>query len=223
MQVRFSDRVAAGQALAQQMQELKGCDGLVLGLPRGGMPVAAEVARGLGLPLSVVPVRKIGVPGNPELAAAAIAGMQGQSVVANESLLQGFGLDAEGLERLAAHKRPELARIHALWGNLEALAALAGKTAILVDDGIATGATMRAAIGEVRQHHPARVVVATPVAAPDAVAQIRPIVDQVICLRQPEPFVAVGAHYDNFPQISDDEVSRILRAASGLPVVAGSL
>ena len=110
MAFRFSNRVAAGQALAAQMARLKGCDGVVLGLPRGGVPVAAEVARALGLPLSVIAVRKIGVPGNPELAAAAIGGPKGESLARNEALLRDFGLDTAGLERLATRERAELAR-----------------------------------------------------------------------------------------------------------------
>lgn len=218
MTFRFSNRVAAGQALAAQMARFKGCDGVVLGLPRGGVPVAAEVARALGLPLSVIAVRKIGVPGNPELAAAAIGGPMGESIARNEALLRDFGLDTTGLERLAARERTELARRHAMWGAQALGPLLKGKTAILVDDGIATGATMRAAIAQVRLHHPARVVVAVPVAAPDSAADIALLADEVICLSQPDPFMAVGTHYADFPQVSDDEVSALLRAALSRPV-----
>ena len=218
MAFRFSNRVAAGQALAAQMARLKGCDGVVLGLPRGGVPVAAEVARALGLPLSVIAVRKIGVPGNPELAAAAIGGPKGESLARNEALLRDFGLDTAGLERLATRERAELARRHALWGAQALGPMLKGKTAILIDDGIATGATMRAAIAQVRLHHPARVVVAAPVAAPDSLADIARLADEVICLSQPDPFMAVGAHYADFPQVTDDEVSTLLRAALSRPV-----
>jgi putative phosphoribosyl transferase len=218
MTFRFSNRVAAGQALAARMARLKGCDGVVLGLPRGGVPVAAEVARALGLPLSVIAVRKIGVPGNPELAAAAIGGPLGESLARNEALLRDFGLDAAGLERLAARERTELARRYAMWGAQALGPLLKDKTAILVDDGIATGATMRAAIAQVRLHHPARVVVAVPVAASDAVADIALLADKVICLAQPDPFIAVGTHYADFPQVSDEEVSAVLRAALSHPV-----
>ena len=216
---RFSDRVAAGQALARQMARFAGCNGIVLGLPRGGVPVAAQVARELGLPLSVVPVRKIGVPGNPELAAAAIGGALGESVARNDALMAECGLDSASLARLATRERAELARRHALWGGGDALGPLLrGKVAILVDDGIATGATMRAAIAQVRLHHPAQVVVAVPVAAADALAAIAPLADEVICLSQPDPFIAVGAHYADFPQVSDETVSALLRAPLSHPV-----
>lgn len=214
----FSDRRAAGIALAQHMDRYRGRRAVVLGLPRGGLPVADEVARALGLPLDIMLVRKIGAPGNPELAVAAVAGAGGRVLVLNEGLARSFGLDAAGIEDLAAPQRAELARRRALWLGDRGAADLASKIAILVDDGMATGATMRAAVKAARAQGAAEVVVAVPVGAADTVADLSGLADKVICLSQPDPFIAVGGHYSDFPQVSDTEVRDILdAAASRLP------
>jgi putative phosphoribosyl transferase len=213
----FPDRRAAGRRLAERLQHLAGPGTIVLGLPRGGLPVADEVARHLGAPLDIVLVRKIGMPMNPELALGAIAGPEGQALVLNTELVDAYGIDAARIEALAAPQRVELARRRALWGARLQPGALEGKVVILVDDGIATGATMRAAIAAARAEHPLRVVVATPVAAPDTLAQLTQLADEVVCLSAPAAFSAVGLHYASFPQLDDDEVRAILDAALSTP------
>lgn len=210
----FPDRRTAGILLAKHLEHYRGHNAVVLGLPRGGLPVAAEVARALDLPLDVILVRKVGFPGHAELAVAAIAGPEGRTLVLNEDLARSAGINAAMIERLAAPQRQELARRRKLWLGERGAVGLAGKTAILIDDGLATGATMRAAIAAVREEGPELVVVAVPVAPPDAVAAISGSVDEVVCLSQPKAFFAVGGHYDEFPQVSDDEVHDLLEAAA---------
>ncbi len=210
MEPRFPDRRAAGRALAGALGHLAGPDTIVLGLPRGGLPVADEVARDLNAPLDIVLVRKIGMPGNPELALGAIAGPEGQTQVLNADLVNLSGMDAAMIEAQAAPQRAELARRRALWGARLQPGALKGKVVILVDDGIATGATMRAAIAAVRADHPLRVIVAAPVAAPDTLEQMSRLADEVVCLSAPLAFCAVGNHYISFPQLDDDDVRAIL-------------
>jgi putative phosphoribosyl transferase len=209
----FADRRAAGKALADRLAAFAGPGTVVLALPRGGLPVADEVARALGAPLDIVLVRKIGMPGNPELALGAIAGPGGQTMVLNEGLVSLYGIEPETIAAEAEPQRAELQRRQRLWGGQLAPGALKGKTALLVDDGIATGATMRAAIAAVRADQPARVIVASPVAPPDVVAAMEGMADQVVCLHMPQDFTAVGLHYANFPQLEDDEVARILAGA----------
>lgn len=209
----YPDRRAAGRVLARQLRHLAGPDAIVLGLPRGGLPVADEVARDLKAPLDLVLVRKIGMPMNPELALGAIAGPEGQTQVLNTELISVYGIETAMIEAQAAPERAELARRRKLWGTRLQPGALRGKVVILVDDGIATGATMRAAIASVRADHPLRVVVAAPVAAPDTLARMRQLADEVVCLSTPSAFSAVGQHYASFPQIGDEEVRSILAAA----------
>jgi putative phosphoribosyl transferase len=210
MTPRFHDRISAGRELARALAAFGGPDTVVLGLPRGGLPVAAEVARALNAGLEVVLVRKIGMPFDSELALGAIAGPEGQSIVLNPGLVRALGIDDAGIEALARPARAELARRRALWGTRLQPGALAGKRVILVDDGIATGATMRAAIAAVRAERPAQIVVATPVAAPSALAELHGLADDLICLHAPQGFVAVGTHYARFPQVEDDEVRALL-------------
>ncbi|MBA3909155.1 MAG: phosphoribosyl transferase [Rhodobacter sp.] len=209
----FPDRRAGGRALAEKLGHLAGEDTVVLGLPRGGLPVADEIARALGAPLDIVLVRKIGMPLNPELALGAIAGPEGGTLVLNDEMVSAYGIDADTIEAQAAPSRAELARRSALWGTRLTPGALKGKRVILVDDGIATGATMRAAIAAVRADRPARVIVATPVAPPDTIAAMAALADEVVCLATPAFFTAVGLHYASFPQLDDDEVRRILAGA----------
>lgn len=214
MDPAFPDRRAAGRALAARLDPLKGAETIVLGLPRGGLPVADEVARALGAPLDIVLVRKVGMPGNPELALGAIAGPEGGTMVLNEELIRLYGIDRDTIEAQAAPQRAELVRRRKLWGARLEPGALRGKRVILVDDGIATGATMRAAIEAVRADQPAEVVVATPVAPPEVVDAMARLADRVICMASPAAFVAVGRHYADFPQLDDAEVKDILAAAA---------
>ena len=210
----FADRQAAGQQLAQRLGHLAGqADTVVLGLPRGGLPVAAEVALALGAPLEVVLVRKIGAPMNPELALGAVAGSQGQVLILNDALMAQLGLTRSTVDRLATQARAELARRALLWGAGSTSDSLRGKQVILVDDGIATGATMQAALAALRQAAPARIILAVPIAGRDSLLALAKAADEVICLQSPASFGAVGAHYVQFPQVSDEEVSAILATA----------
>jgi putative phosphoribosyl transferase len=206
----YPDRRAAGVALAERIGGAGGGHRIVLALPRGGVPVAAEVARALRLPLDLVLVRKIGCPGEPDLALAALAGPAGEVLVTNEEIRAQAGLDAGDVERLAAPERAELARRRALWLGARPAPELAGATVILVDDGAATGATMRAAVRAVRAMGALRVVAAVPVGSAEALATLWQEADKVVCPLVPRPFRAVGAHYALFPQVGDDEVRDIL-------------
>lgn len=210
MDPTFPDRRAAGRALAARLRHLAGPGTIVLGLPRGGLPVADEVSQVLNAPLGIVLVRKIGMPGNPELALGAIAGPEGRTQVLNAELVRFYGMDSADIEAQAAPERAELERRRRLWG---ASPSLKGKVVILVDDGIATGATMQAAIVAVRADLPLRIVVATPVAAKDSLDHISRSADEVICLSAPDSFSAVGNHYVRFQQLGDDDVRDILSAA----------
>jgi putative phosphoribosyl transferase len=216
----FRDRRTAGRLLAQRLVHLAGPETIVLGLPRGGLPVADEVARHLKAPLDLVLVRKIGMPMNPELALGAVAGPEGQTLVLNSDLVNAYGIDAALIEAQAAPERAELARRSVLWGARLQPGALKGKLVILVDDGIATGATMRAAIAAVRADRPLRVVVAAPVAPPDTLDEMSQAADEVVCLSAPAAFTAVGYHYASFPQLGDDDVRTILAAAGSAPAAA---
>lgn len=206
----FADRAAAGRALVPGLESYRGQNAIVLALPRGGLPVASEVALALALPLDLMLVRKVGVPHQPELAVAAIAGPEGGVVVINDAVARMAGLDAQAIERLARPERAELARRRLAYLGGRAVPDLAGRTVILVDDGAATGATMRAAIRAARALGAARVVVALPTAAADTLAQLRAEAEDVVCLTTPFPFIAVGGQYRDFPQLSDAEVIQIL-------------
>ncbi|MCE6969956.1 MULTISPECIES: phosphoribosyltransferase [Rhodobacterales] len=205
----LTDRTEAGQRLAERLSDLRVADALVLALPRGGVPVAVEIARALDCPLDLLLVRKVGLPGYPELAIAAVSGPEGQDLVVNEALLTAVGLSLHEIDALAEKERAELARRRRLW-QLGAEVPVSGRTVILVDDGMATGTTMLAALQSLRALKPARIVVALPVAATSALALVRPLVDRIECLAEPEPFVAVGAHYDQFPQVPDETVGELL-------------
>lgn len=210
--MRFTDRREAGRVLAVRLAELPGLhDVIVLGLPRGGLPVAEEVASALHAPLDLVNVRKLGVPGHEELAMGAIAA--GGVRVVDERALAMLGVDRAQLERAAEDEGFELARRERLYHEGRAAPPLRGRTVILVDDGLATGATMQAAVAAVRADAPAKVVVAVPVAPADAVARLWRLADEVVVLSVPDPFFSVGAWYDDFTQVSDDEVRGILARA----------
>jgi predicted phosphoribosyltransferase len=210
MDERFADRREAGRMMAEALARFKGAGATVLALPRGGVPVAYEIARALDAPLGVFVVRKLGVPGHSELAMGAIA--SGGTRVLNQELIEDLGIPAAAIEAVVAAETRELARREELYAG-RGLPALRDRTVILVDDGLATGATMRAAVLAVRQHEPARVVVAVPVGAPSTCEALRRDADEVVCLRTPEPFAAVGLWYRRFDQTSDDEVRALLDAA----------
>lgn len=205
----FADRREAGRALAQALIHHAGTDAVVLGLPRGGVPVAAEVARVLGGTLDVWVVRKLGVPYQPELGMGAIS--EGPAVVLDRSIVGALGIRRGALFEVARREMIEVRRRVERFRGGRPAPELAGRTVILVDDGIATGGTMRAAIRAVRKRRPAHLVVAAPVASPDIVASLHPEVDEIVCLYQPPMLYAIGLWYEDFRQVPDEEVARILR------------
>ena len=212
MQRAFANREEAGrrlgEALRQQVTEL---ELLVLGLPRGGVPVAAAVAAALAAPLDVLVVRKVGVPSQPELAMGAVAA--GGIEARNTEVLDLLPDAARQFERVAAQERAEVERRERAYRDARPPLALAGRAVVLVDDGIATGSTMEAAVRACRAGGARRVVVAVPVAAPESLASLRPLTDGIVCLMHPAAFVAVGRWYDSFPQLEDEDVRRCLAAA----------
>jgi putative phosphoribosyl transferase len=206
---RFRDRSEAGRVLAQQLTEYAGRDDvIVLALPRGGIPVGYEVAKALGAPLEVFVARKLGVPGHQELAMGAIA--SGGSAVLDQGLVRRLGVTQAQLDRAVADETRELERREQAYRGDREAPDLRGKTVILVDDGLATGATMRAAALAVRDQQPAKIVVAVPVAAEETCDQFRDVVDDVVCAVTPKPFYAVGMWYEDFDQTTDDEVRELL-------------
>ncbi|GAB4333999.1 MAG: phosphoribosyltransferase [Dehalococcoidia bacterium] len=209
----FADRREAGALLGKAVRErLVGREAVVLGLPRGGVPVAYEVAAALGAPLDVFVVRKLGVPGQEELALGAIA--SGGVQVLNEDLVRELGIGPEAIERIAERERHELERREHLYRDGRPPVEVRGRHVVVVDDGLATGATMRAAVAALRAHGPASVTVAVPVAAEDTRDMFRLLADDIICLATPEPFRAVGLWYRDFRPTSDDEVRDLLAKAS---------
>jgi predicted phosphoribosyltransferase len=214
MSPRFRDREDAGRVLAAELGAYGGRDDvIVLALPRGGVPVGFEVARALGAPLDVFTVRKLGVPGHEELAFGAIA--TGGVRVLDPDLIGRLGLPASVVEAITARERRELERRERAYRGERPAPALAGKTVIVVDDGLATGSTMRAAIRALRAAGPARIVVAVPTGAGETCDELRGIADAVACASTPEPFYAVGQAYEDFSATSDDEVCALLAAARG--------
>ncbi len=220
----FADRTEAGRALGRAVAQRRrdGEDMVVLGLARGGVTVAAEVARELGAPLDVLVVRKLGVPGHRELAMGALAA---GSIVRNEDVLASLGIDEATLTRVVAEEQQVADQREQEYRGVRPSVALAGRTAVVVDDGLATGATARAAVRALRHREtdrPARVVLAVPVAPRDTLAVLSRDVDEVVCLQVPEPFYAVGEWYRDFSQVSDAEVRQVLAAqgadSSGNPM-----
>jgi putative phosphoribosyl transferase len=210
--VLFRDRADAGRQLFSRLGAYVGRPHLlVLGLPRGGIPVAYEVARGLAAPLDVFVVRKLGVPGQEELAMGAIA--TGGVRVVNADVVRALGISPDVLDRAAAEESRELARRETSYRGERSPPAVEGRTVILVDDGLATGSTMRAAVAALREQRPGRVVVAVPVAARATCEELQREVDEVVCHSTPEPFLAVGRFYDDFEQTTDEEVRELLAAA----------
>lgn len=213
----FHDRQAAGQALAQRLGALELGTGVVLALPRGGVPVAREVCAHLGLPLDLILVRKIGAPGQPELAVGAIADGGEAEPVINAEVMRLCGLTPAEVRAMAKAEQPELDRRRAAYLGTRARLELEGKTAVLVDDGLATGATMKAAIRAARARRAARVVVAVPIGSADTVAEMQAEADEVVCLETPSPFWAVGQGYANFDQVTDAEVVDAMAAHTASP------
>ena len=209
---RYADRAEAGRALGKAVQEAGPFDRpVVLALPRGGVPVAVEVAAALSAPLAVLVVRKIGAPGRPELAIGALAQVGSQiSTYRNPTTTAAVGVDDQSFARAAARARAELERRGQALATAEA-PPLTGADVVLVDDGLATGSTMLAAVAAVRQMKPAKVVVAVPVAPASAVHALGRVADAVVCPRVPAHFVAVGLAYVDFAQLSDDDVRALLR------------
>ena len=206
MSQRFADRRDAGRRLARALAAKHLTDPVVIALPRGGVPVAAEVAAALQAPLDLLLAGKIGAPQQRELAVAALAEGTPEVLVHDDETMQATGATARYVEREAAAVRAEIGRRRARYLGERAPLPLAGRTAVLVDDGIATGTSVRAALRSLRQRQPARLVLAVPVAPPRTLAELAAEVDDIVCLWQPEAFRAVGAHYDDFAQVTDDEV-----------------
>ena len=204
----FRDRAEAGRRLAQQLAHLRGDDVVVLGLPRGGVPVAAEVARQLGAPLDVILVRKLGAPFQPELAMGAIG--EGGIHIVNDDILRTVPPADADLEAVEARERVELERRARRFRGDRLPTPVSGRTVVVVDDGIATGSTARAACEVARGMGAARVVLAVPVAPASSVAELRGVADEVVCLETPGRFYAVGQWYDDFSQTTDDEVVALL-------------
>ena len=221
----FKDRQQAGQVLAERLAHYRGEPGLlVLALPRGGVPVAFEVARALAAPMDICMVRKLGFPGHEEYAIGAIASSAGHAsgaggasgasgVVRVMSDLSGMAISPEALAAVVAREEAELARREQLYRGQRPAAELRGRTVIVVDDGLATGSTMRAALLAVREQQPVHLVAAVPVGAADSCRQLQGVADEVVCAATPEPFRAVGRWYQHFGQTSDEEVRVLLEDA----------
>jgi len=210
LDIRFRDRAEAGRLLGRELAARLGVlnDAIVLALPRGGVPVGSEVAKALGVPLDVFIVRKLGVPGHEELAMGAIAS-SGVRVL-NREVLDYARITPQQLDAVAVREERELARREAEYRGDRGPLDVRGRTVIIVDDGLATGSTMRAAIQALRAMEPKRVIVAVPVGAAQTCDNFRSIVDEIVCLRTPEPFDAVGLWYDDFTQTTDAEVHALL-------------
>jgi putative phosphoribosyl transferase len=209
----FRDRQEAGEKLGIELAKLQLHRPVVLALPRGGVPVAVEVAKALGAPLDLLIVRKVGAPGNPELAVAAIVDGDPPDIVLNREIVEAYALDNADLDALIALERPELERRRIAYRGKCRPLSIAGKTAIVVDDGVATGTTMKVAIRALKRRSPREIIVAVPVSPPDTMAELAREADHVVCLSQPGRFRALGYHYLRFPQLSDDEVTTAMDEA----------
>jgi putative phosphoribosyl transferase len=208
----FANRQAAGRTLAGELMKRHLVDPVVLALPRGGVPVAVEIAKALKAPLDLVLVRKIGVPFQPELAAAAVVDGGQPEIVVNADVVAPAGLDRDYIEQAAKRELAEIERRRQAYLGGRPRVPLEGRTLIVVDDGIATGASIRAALKALRRCRPKALVLAVPVAPAETVEALRSEVDQLVCLATPEPFYAIGLHYRDFRQLSDQEVVSSLAA-----------
>jgi putative phosphoribosyl transferase len=210
--MRFRDREDAGRALAALLEDYRGRPSLlVLALPRGGVPVAYQIALALDAPLDILLVRKLGVPVQPELAMGAIA--SGGVRILNHEIVDALGIRPEVIDGVTAREQQELERREREYRGEQGAEEVADRTVVVVDDGLATGSTMRAAIESLRQRGPAEIVVAVPVAAPSVCEEIGAEADRIVCAVTPEPFAAVGLWYQNFSPTSDEEVRSVLDAA----------
>ncbi len=213
----FDDRVDAGRQLAAKLGAYAGRkDVIVLGIPRGGVPVAFEVARALKAPRDIFLSRKLGVPGQEELAFGALA--TGGVRVLDRDLIAQVGISEREIDQIAASVKKELERRARVYRGLRPALNVKGKTVLLVDDGIATGSSMLAAINALRQMEPARLVVAVPVAPYDTCKRLRSVVDELVCVDTPETFYAIGQFYGDFSQVRDEEVTELIRRANALPI-----
>jgi putative phosphoribosyl transferase len=213
---RFRDRVHAGQVLAWALMSYADRpDVIVLGLPRGGVPVACEVAEKLHAPVDVLVVRKLGLPGWEELAMGAIA--SGGVRVINHDVVRSAAISQAAIDKVTADELSELHRRELAYRGHTGVPEIAGKTVILIDDGIATGSTIKAAVQALRQQHPAKLIIAVPTAAPDSCAMLEPMVDEMIVLLRPDEFQSVGQWYDDFSQTTDAEVTALLAKAALSP------
>ena len=206
----FADRKTAGRQLSQRLQYLRHEKPVVLALPRGGVPVGFEIAEGLDAPLDIVLVRKIGVPWQPELALGAVVDGADPHVVINDSLAAELAIDESYIKSETARQLGEIERRRKLYLGDRPPVPLAGRTVIVVDDGIATGSTVRTALRAIRNAGAGKIVLAVPVAPRDALDELRGEVDEIICLSIPSPFIAVGAHYAEFAQLADADVILLL-------------
>lgn len=218
MTALFADRLAAGRALAHALSQRR-WEGpvVVLALPRGGVPVAAEVARVLDAPLDLLLVRKIGAPSQPELAVAAVVDGTQPVIVVDEETALLAGVDRAYIDACAQDELAEIARRRHVYLKDRSPVPVQGATAIVVDDGIATGTTVRAALRALRRRRPARTVLAVPLAPADTLAELRGEVDEIVCLAEPSPFFAIGPHYGDFHQVEDAEVIAAMEAARSCP------
>jgi len=211
--VLFRNRSDAGRLLAGALEDYKDQpDVLVLALPRGGVPVAYEVARALNVPLDIFLVRKLGVPGHEEVAMGAIA--SGGIRLLNDDLVRQLNISREAIESVAAREEQELERRERLYHGDKPAPNVRGRSVIVVDDGLATGSTMKVALAALREQQPAKLIVAVPVAPPDTCESLRQDADDVLCAVTPEPFMAVGAWYQSFEQTTDDEVRDLIQRAA---------
>jgi putative phosphoribosyl transferase len=213
MDIRFRNRAEAGSLLAQKLERYKDMAGvLVLGLPRGGVPVANAVAVALNAPLDILLVRKLGVPGQEELAMGAIAsnGIQ----ILNDAIIQYMGIPESVVEAVIKRETQELRRREREYRGVRPPVEIPGKTVIVVDDGLATGSTMKAAIAALRRQNPSRIVVAVPTASPETCHELKSTADEIVCAITPEPFYAVGFSYEDFEQTTDSEVRALIQTAA---------
>ena len=210
----FADRAEAGRLLAEQLAAMRLQHPLVLALPRGGVPVGAEIARRLNAPLDVVFVRKLGAPDQPELAVGAVADGAEPQIVLNTELVAMLSLDEDYIAAAAKRELGVIEQRRREWAALRPVVEPAGRALIVVDDGVATGMTMQAALRQLKRRKPARLIVAAPVASREAVAMLRGEADGVVCLTSPRRFGSVGSFYQSFLQVTDEEVAALLREAA---------
>ncbi|WP_436117544.1 phosphoribosyltransferase [Phyllobacterium sp. LjRoot231] len=209
----FEDRVDAGEQLAKALNHYRNRDVVVLALPRGGVPVAAEIARTLGAPLDVLVVRKVGVPYRPELAMGAVMDGSQTITVRNDDVIRSYGISEEEFQNQCTKEIEEIDRRRRRYSGDRVPIDTAGRIVLLVDDGIATGATVRAAILGLRQAGPRMIILAVPVGASETIEALRQDVDEIVCLEEPAALDAISSHYGDFPQLTDNEVLELMSSA----------